>query len=360
MKQCDKTILIPGEFDIEITKGQSSTLTNSIYDNVLEKDQETINQEFKKDIENLKNLGSSISEQYLDSKINSLKQELLGGATSNFDTLKKLESKILENSNLDLDSIQTGRSSDGRIAVTVIQNDGKISQVQVASSNIASTNDLNSKVDKQEGKQLSTEDFTYELKSKLLYDIYTKGEVYTKSEVDRMLTNFKPTNDNAITYGELTKVLSDYVKGNQIATINGNSLINGGRDINIEGSSESDYSGYVSQQYLNNVLSTLATKSELQSLQNSLNSKVDSNNLRQLQTGNYQYSLIGSGPLQFKTINGQNIFGSGNISITSSGNATTDLSNLENRIQKIETILNNLYNFDSQTSTLTVNQIPKI
>lgn len=358
MKQCNKRVLIPGEFDIKITKGQSSILTSDVYDNILEENQDTLNQEFKTSIEKLEqSVSSEESPQNVDQKINNLRQEILGGATSNGNTLRKLEDKINENINLDLDSSQLGMSQDGKVHVRVIQTDGKISKVEVSTNDLVSSSALSNKVDKESGKQLSSEDFTYTLKQKL-ERLPAPENLYNKSEVERLINDFKPTNDNAITYEYLQLALQPYAKTSQISTINGMSILTGG-DVRISGGDNPDtsLSGYVTTSYLQNVLSAYALNSSLTGLNNTI-TQLQNNPPSLIDSRGGTYRLGFGQAVQFKTINGESIFGSGNINIgsgtTTSGNSS--LQDLERRVSNIENILKNLYSYDEQSSTLTVNK----
>lgn len=356
MKQCNKRVLIPGEFDIKITKGQSSILTSDVYDNILEENQDTLNQEFKTSIEKLEqSVSSEESPQNVDQKINNLRQEILGGATSNGNTLRKLEDKINENINLDLDSSQLGMSQDGKVHVRVIQTDGKISKVEVSTNDLVSSSALSNKVDKESGKQLSSEDFTYTLKQKL-ERLPAPENLYNKSEVERLINDFKPTNDNAITYEYLQLALQPYAKTSQISTINGMSILTGG-DVRISGGGDTSLSGYVTTSYLQNVLSAYALNSSLTGLNNTI-TQLQNNPPSLIDSRGGTYRLGFGQAVQFKTINGESIFGSGNINIgsgtTTSGNSS--LQDLERRVSNIENILKNLYSYDEQSSTLTVNK----
>lgn len=356
MKQCNKRVLIPGEFDIKITKGQSSILTSDVYDNILEENQDTLNQEFKTSIEKLEqSVSSEESPQNVDQKINNLRQEILGGATSNGNTLRKLEDKINENINLDLDSSQLGMSQDGKVHVRVIQTDGKISKVEVSTNDLVSSSALSNKVDKESGKQLSSEDFTYTLKQKLVR-LPDPENLYNKSEVERLINDFKPTNDNAITYEYLQLALQPYAKTSQISTINGMSILTG-EDVKISGGGDTSLSGYVTTSYLQNVLSAYALNSSLTGLNNTI-TQLQNNPPNLIDSRGGTYRLGFGQAVQFKTINGESIFGSGNINIgsgtTISGNSS--LQDLERRVSNIENILKNLYSYDEQSSTLTVNK----
>lgn len=355
MKQCNERVLIPGEFDIKITKGQSSILTSDVYDNILEENQETLNQEFKTSIEKLEqSVSSEGSSQNVDQKINNLRQEILGGATSNGNTLRKLEDKINENINLDLDSSQLGMSQDGKVYVRVIQTDGKISKVEVSTNDLVSSSALNDKVDKESGKQLSSEDFTYTLKQKLVR-LPDPENLYNKSEVERLINDFKPTNDNAITYEYLQLALQPYAKTSQISTINGMSILTG-EDVRVSGG-DTSLSGYVTTSYLQNVLSAYALNNSLTGLNNTI-AQLQNNPPSLIDSRGGTYRLGFGQAVQFKTINGESIFGSGNINIGSGTtvNGNSSLQDLERRVSNIENILKNLYSYDEQSSTLTVNK----
>lgn len=192
--------------------------------------------------------------------------------------------------------------------------------------------ELDDKVDKIQGKGLSQNDFTDNLKSKL-DGIQNNAEVnvqsdwnQTDSSQDDFIKNKPsiPTLDNYYTKGETDSAISNHhdstkqntlVSGTNIKTINNQSILGSG-NIEIQGGG-----GNVDDVKVNNVsvvsnkIANIDLSSYLQSEDSSPSSPlpVNADTLENHSASYFQQALVSG--TNVKTINNQSILGSGNITI---------------------------------------------